>query len=98
MYLDNPMEEHNLLQAICRTNRVYARPVDQPAKTHGLIVDYVGVFDDVAKSLNFDERVMQRVVENLAAFKAQVADAVTKCLAHFPGVDRWVEGYEGLIA
>jgi len=33
MYLDKPMKDHNLLQAICRTNRVY------PDKTHGLIVD-----------------------------------------------------------
>lgn len=30
MYLDKPMKEHNLLQAISRTNRVYARPADQP--------------------------------------------------------------------
>jgi type I restriction enzyme R subunit len=31
MYLDKPIRDHNLLQAICRTNRVY------PGKTHGLI-------------------------------------------------------------
>lgn len=35
MYLDKPMKDHSLLQAICRTNRVY------PSKTHGLIVDYL---------------------------------------------------------
>src|SRR5690606_15346090 len=50
MYLDKPMKDHNLLQAICRTNRPY------PSKTHGLIVDYLGIFDDVAKSLDFDEK------------------------------------------
>ena len=43
MYLDKAMKDHNLLQAICRTNRVYKD------KTHGLIVDYYGVFDDVAR-------------------------------------------------
>jgi type I restriction enzyme, R subunit len=90
MYLDKPMKEHNLLQAICRTNRVYARPLDQAAKTFGLIVDYIGVFDDVAKSLNFDEQEMLRVVENLEGFKAQVPGAMLKCLAHFPGLDRTV--------
>jgi len=42
MYLDKPVKDHNLLQAICRTNRPY------PTKTHGLIVDYLGIFDDVA--------------------------------------------------
>jgi type I restriction enzyme R subunit len=49
-YLDKPLKEHTLLQAITRTNRVYP-----PNKTHGLIVDYLGIFDDVAKSLAFDE-------------------------------------------
>ncbi|MBT5318733.1 MAG: HsdR family type I site-specific deoxyribonuclease, partial [Chloroflexi bacterium] len=40
MYLDKPMKDHTLLQAICRTNRPYGEE-----KTHGLIVDYIGVFD-----------------------------------------------------
>ena len=50
MYLDKPLRDHTLLQAICRTNRPYGE-----AKTHGLIVDYLGVFDDVAQALEFDE-------------------------------------------
>lgn len=37
MYLDKPIKEHNLLQAIARTNRTYDK------KTYGLIVDYYGV-------------------------------------------------------
>src|SRR5204863_1175085 len=56
MYLDKPLKEHSLLQAICRTNRPY------PNKSHGLIVDYLGVFDDVAAALDFDEKSMQRVI------------------------------------
>jgi type I restriction enzyme R subunit len=98
MYLDKPMKEHNLLQAICRTNRVYATDPDQADKTHGLIVDYIGVFDDVAKSLRFDEGEMQRVVENIEALKAQFAPQLATCLAFFPGVDRTIAGYEGLLA
>src|SRR5947199_6490759 len=47
MYLDKPMRDHNLLQAICRTNRPF------PNKNHGLIVDYIGIFDDVAQALDF---------------------------------------------
>jgi len=82
----------NNLQAICRTNRPY------PNKTHGLIVDYLGVFDDVARALNFDEQSVQRVITGLDELKAQLPPAVEKCLAHFPGVDRTVIGYEGLIA
>lgn len=38
MYLDKPLKEHNLLQAIARTNRKY-----DANKTYGLIVDYFGV-------------------------------------------------------
>jgi type I restriction enzyme R subunit len=93
MYLDKPLKAHTLLQAICRTNRTYG-----DGKTHGLIVDYLGVFDDVAQSLEFDEEGMTDVASKLAAEKAQVAVAMQKCLAFFPGVDRNVGGYEGLIA
>ena len=56
MYLDKPLRNHTLLQAITRANRTYSH--NGLKKTHGLIVDYLGVFDDVAKSLEFDEDVM----------------------------------------
>ncbi|MEI8373673.1 MAG: type I restriction endonuclease subunit R [Planctomycetota bacterium] len=92
MYLDKPMRDHNLLQAICRTNRPF------PRKTHGLIVDYIGIFDDVAQALAFDEKVMQQVITNLDEVKKKLPKQVAKCMAFFPGVDRSVGGYEGLIA
>ena len=92
MYLDKPMKDHNLLQAICRTNRVY------PGKTHGLIVDYLGIFDDVATALDFDEKAVQKVITNLDNLKKELPGVVAKCLSFFPGVDRTVGGYEGLIA
>lgn len=93
MYLDKPLKDHTLLQAICRTNRTYG-----DKKTHGLIVDYLGVFDDVAKSLEFDEQGFRKVVTNIAALKGQLAETIQKCLAFFPGVDRTQAGYEGLMA
>ena len=92
MYLDKPMRDHNLLQAICRTNRVYK------GKSHGLIVDYLGIFDDVANALDFDEKTIHKVITNLDDLKKELPTQVTKCLAFFPGVDRSVGGYEGLIA
>jgi len=92
MYLDKPMKDHNLLQAICRTNRPYTE------KTHGLIVDYLGVFDDVAKSLNFDEQAVRQVISNIEELKRQLPEAIDACLDFFLGVDRTVGGYEGLIA
>ena len=93
MYLDKPLRDHTLLQAITRTNRTYG-----DRKTHGLIVDYLGVFDDVAKSLEFDEEGFRQVVSGIENLKAQLPDAMQKCLAYFMGVDRTVGGYEGLIA
>lgn len=92
MYLDKPMKDHNLLQAICRTNRVY------PGKTHGLIVDYLGIFDDVATALDFDEKAVQKVITNLDELKRDLPGQMVKCVSFFPGVDRAVGGYEGLIA
>lgn len=93
MYLDKPMRDHTLLQAICRTNRPYGE-----AKTHGLIVDYLGVFDDVARAIQFDEEGITRVIRNISQLVGKLPEAVQKCLAYFPGVDRTVTGYEGLIA
>jgi len=92
MYLDKPMRDHTLLQAITRTNRTYGS-----MKTHGLIVDYLGIFDDVAKSLEFDEEGFRRVVSNIVGLKAKFPEAMQKCLAYFPTVDLSISGYEGLI-
>ena len=46
MYLDSPLREHTLLQAIARVNRVY-----DDAKTYGLIVDYWGVSEALQEAL-----------------------------------------------
>jgi type I restriction enzyme, R subunit len=89
-YLDRPLRDHTLLQAICRTNRTY------PGKTHGLIVDYLGIFDDVARSLMFDDRSVQKVITNIGQLRDQLPGAIAEALAYFPGVDRTVGGWEGL--
>jgi type I restriction enzyme R subunit len=93
MYLDKPLRDHNLLQAICRVNRTYGQ-----SKTHGLIVDYIGIFDDVAQALDFDEKAVQQVVSNIDELRKQLPVQMLKCLNFFPGVDRTVGGYEGLLA
>ena len=93
MYLDKPMKDHTLLQAICRTNRTY----DQ-GKTHGLIVDYIGIFDDVARALEFDENSMRKIITNIEEIKKQLPTLLKKCLGYFLGVDRTIEGWEGLMA
>ena len=92
MYLDKPMKGHNLLQAICRVNRVY------PNKHRGLIVDYLGVFDKVTDALDFDLKEMRNAVKNIKDLKNEIPKSMQNCLAHFKGVDRELEGYEGLLA
>ena len=92
MYLDKSLKDHTLLQAICRTNRKF------PNKTFGRIVDYFGVFDDAAKALEFDEEVMKKVITNLNSQLEELPRIMKNNLAHFEGVDRTIDGFEGLQA
>ena len=45
MYLDKPLKEHRLLQAIARTNRPY-----KDIKEAGVIIDYVGILKEFARA------------------------------------------------
>jgi type I restriction enzyme, R subunit len=90
MYLDKSIKDHTLLQAICRTNRLY------PNKNFGRIVDYFGVFDDAAKALQFDEESVNTIITNLSQLRSKLPKAMADALSHFKGVDRTVEGFEGL--
>lgn len=92
MYLDKPMKDHTLLQAICRTNRVYGQD-----KSYGLIVDYIGIFDDVAKALAFDAESVQKIITNIEQVKGMVAGFIAECIAFFPGVDRTKDDWEALV-
>lgn len=90
MYLDKSLKDHTLLQAICRTNRLF------PNKTFGRIVDYFGVFDDTASALAFDEKTVQSVISNLQELRDKLPGQINLCLSHFSGVDRKIPGFEGL--
>ena len=92
MYLDKPMKDHTLLQAICRTNRVYGQD-----KSYGLVVDYIGIFDDVAKALAFDAESVQKIITNIEQVKGMVAGFIAECIAFFPGVDRTKDDWEALV-
>ena len=92
MYLDKPMKDHTLLQAICRTNRVYGQD-----KSYGLIVDYIGIFDDVARALAFDAESVQKIITNIEQVKGMVAGFIAECIAYFPGVDRTKDDWEALV-
>lgn len=93
MYLDKPLRDHTLLQATCRTNRVY-----NEHKQAGIIVDYLGLFDETANALKFDEVDVSRMVESIEKVKDQLPDAMGKCLAFFEGVDRTLDEQQSHVA
>ncbi|OIP35035.1 MAG: deoxyribonuclease HsdR [Deltaproteobacteria bacterium CG12_big_fil_rev_8_21_14_0_65_43_10] len=70
MYLDKPMRDHVLLQAIARVNRPYEEEgyIKKPC---GLVVDFVGIFEKLEKALAFDSDVVSGVIKNLDVLKAQ---------------------------
>lgn len=58
MYLDRPLSEHTLLQAIARVNRTYE------GKEAGFIIDYWGITQDLKEALKvFDEADVQGVMK-----------------------------------
>ena len=82
MYLDKPLRDHNLLQAIARTNR----PLPSMKKSTGIVVDYFGVFTNLEKALNFDESVREESLIDWDALRATVPGEVARCLELFDGI------------
>lgn len=83
MYLDKPMRDHVLLQALARVNRPYV-DANSVAKRVGLIVDFVGVLGNLTKALRFDseslEGALEDVVVLMADLHAKLATASTEYL------------------
>ena len=69
MYLDKPMRDHTLLQAIARVNRPYENEIEGMVKPHGFVLDFVGIFDKLEKALAFDSDEINAVVKDLKLLK-----------------------------
>lgn len=69
MYLDKPMRDHTLLQAIARVNRPYENEAEEMVKPHGFVLDFVGIFDKLEKALAFDSEEINAIVKDLALLK-----------------------------
>ena len=82
MYLDKPLRDHNLLQAIARTNRPYQD------KVGGIIADYVGIFDNLVKALNFEEEEVEGIALNFDELKKDFSKTVSELLGMFARVKR----------
>ncbi len=92
LYVDKPMKEHSLLQAIARVNRVY------PGKDFGLIVDYWGIFSKLNTAMDmytdeksgmdaYDPEDIQNTLLGAFDQKRRLEDAHRDLWAVFAGVE-----------
>jgi type I restriction enzyme R subunit len=100
MYLDRPLRRHTLFQAITRTNRRYTNPKTGQEKRHGLVVDYIGLGNQIAQALKAadPDRGGKRPVEVddlVAEFEATLARTLAP---RFDGIDRTDHSFAALQA
>jgi len=69
MYLDKPMRDHTLLQAIARVDRPYENEAQDMVKPHGFVFDFVGIFDKLEKALAFDSDEINAIGKDLRLLK-----------------------------
>ena len=83
LYLDKPMRDHVLLQAIARVNRPHV-DADGRRKRIGLVVDFVGVLRELQKALRFDSSDVDGAIADIALlhvdFLAKIERAQTAYL------------------
>ena len=82
IYIDKPMRDHGLLQAIARVNRVFR---DKPG---GLVVDYIGIGDDLKASLAaYSERDVEDVAIPLGVAITRLREKHEIVCEFFHGID-----------
>jgi type I restriction enzyme R subunit len=89
MYLDKPMRDHTLLQAIARVNRPYENEAQEMVKPHGFVLDFVGIFDKLEKALAFDSKEINAIVKDLKLLKVLFQQKMeTKAPAYLGLIER----------
>lgn len=79
MYLDKPLKEHRLLQAIARTNRPYKN-----LKEAGIIIDYAGVLGEIKKAFKiYNEEDVKSVLLNYENIEREFKDLISKIFKMF---------------
>lgn len=76
MYLDKPMRDHVLLQAIARVNRPYED--EGRRKPAGFILDFIGIFERLEEALAFDSDEVSGVVEGIEVLQKRFEDLMEK--------------------
>ena len=82
MYLDKPMRDHILLQAIARVNRPY-EDEEGRKKPCGFILDFVGIFDKLEKALAFDSGDIAGVVKDICVLKQRFAEMIANAKKNY---------------
>ena len=89
IYLDKPMRDHVLLQAIARVNRPYEDD-DGLIKPYGFVLDFVGIFENLEKALAFDSDVVGSVIRNIDVLKGLFAKLIEEDAAQYlPLAEGW---------
>jgi type I restriction enzyme R subunit len=84
MYLDSPLVDHGLLQAIARVNRRYGA-----RKDHGLIVDYCGITRDLGKALSsYKKEDVAGAAGDFDELRKALVAAHKECFAFLKGLKR----------
>ncbi|MBM4441777.1 MAG: HsdR family type I site-specific deoxyribonuclease [Candidatus Rokubacteria bacterium] len=77
MYLDKPLRDHTLLQAIARVNRPYEEE-GEVRKPVGFVLDFVGIFERLEKALAFDSDTVASVIQDLDVLKRKFASLMAE--------------------
>jgi type I restriction enzyme R subunit len=84
MYLDKPLKEHRLLQAIARTNRPY-----KDIKEAGLIIDYVGILKEFTRAFeNYTKEDIQGILLDLNTLTQEFTQKIDETMALFPDIPK----------
>jgi type I restriction enzyme R subunit len=91
MYLDKPMRDHVLLQAIARVNRPYEDEGGR-RKPAGFVLDFVGIFDKLEKALKFDSEDVKGVVEGIDLLQRRFAELIEEARQQYLGIGNGLAG------
>lgn len=84
MYLDRPLKEHNLLQAIARVNRTFG-----DKKKCGYVVDYYGISNHLEEALKiFDKEDLGEPMESLDGVHKQMLSYREAVMGMFKGIEK----------
>jgi type I restriction enzyme R subunit len=91
MYLDKPMRDHVLLQAIARVNRPY-EDAEGRRKPAGFVLDFVGIFERLEEALAFDSEDVTGVVEGLDVLKERFTQLMDQGRRDYLPIPRGLAG------